>query len=315
MKVVYLLRNPGIASSTPAGWTHAVIAARPDGSYSEEAVVELGDADALVVGLEPVGHQVLARAPQLKLIQRLGVGYSNVDIDAAASRGVPVCNMPDFNAATVAEHTLMLILALLRRVFESTLLMKGGHWPVGTVVGKGIFDLQDKALGIVGVGAIGAEVARRARSFGVRLLYHDARGHAAELPDGEWSEFEPLLAQSDVVTLHLPLTGETRGLVGAAELARMRRTAVLVNTARGALVDETALAGALDRGDIAGAGLDVYSDEPLSRDHPLRRCPNVLLTPHIAGQTREAMERMVNRMVENLVRVERGEQPRGRCNA
>ncbi len=142
MKITYLLQNPGIASRTPEGWKSAVIAAQPDGSYAEEDLQEVADADFLVVGLEPVSEVLFARAKKLKLVQRLGVGYDNIDLESAARYGVPVCNIPDFNAATVAEHTIMLILALLRRAFESTLLMKASQWPLTTVISQGIFDRQ-----------------------------------------------------------------------------------------------------------------------------------------------------------------------------
>ncbi len=315
MKITYLVQNPGITSRTPDGWRSAVLAARPDGSYTEEDLKEVADADFLVVGLEPVTEVVFAHASELKLVQRLGVGYDNIDLEAAARYGVPVCHMPDFNAATVAEHTMMLILALLRRVFESTLLMKAGKWPLPTVVAQGIFDLQGKTLGILGLGAIGQAVAKRAQPFGVNLCYHDMRRCPPTVEEELGIARVPLdslLRHSDIVTLHLPLTPETRHLIGRAELQKMKGTAIFINTARGAIVDEVGLADALDRGIIAGAGLDVFADEPLDPRHPIRRCPNVLLTPHTAGQTREAMERMVGMMLENIQRVVRGEEPRYR---
>jgi phosphoglycerate dehydrogenase-like enzyme len=308
MKVVYLLRHAGISSRTPEGWHSAVIAAS-DGSYDEEDLREVEDADVLVVGLEPVDETLLARAPGLGLIQRLGRGYCNIDVEAASRRGIPVCGMPDFNAATVAEHTMMLMLALLRRVFDSTLLMKAGRWPVADVVGHGIFDLAGKTVGIVGYGAIGRAVARRVLAFEADVCVHDPDPNGIET-ELETLPLNALLRRSDVVTLHVPLTPESRGMIGRPELGLMRRTALFVNTARGALVDEVALAEALVNKSIAGAGIDVFAEEPLDPAHPLRRCPNLLLTPHTAGQTREAMERMVGLMLDNLLRFERGEAPR-----
>jgi phosphoglycerate dehydrogenase-like enzyme len=315
MKITYLLQNPGISSRTPEGWKSAVIAARPDGGYDEEDLREVDDADFLVVGLEPVPEVLFAQAKKLKLVQRLGVGYDNIDLEAAARYGVPVCNMPDFNAATVAEHTIMLILALLRRAFESNLLMKASKWPVSTVISQGIFDLQGKTLGIIGLGEIGQAVARRVKPFDVKICYYD---RLRLLPDEEMElgasfvSLDDLLRYSDIVTIHLPLSSETERLIGEAELRKMKNTALLINTARGVIVDEEALAEALEQGIIAGAGLDVFAEEPLGPRHPLRRCPNVLLTPHTAGQTREAMERMVEMMLENIQRVARGEEPRYR---
>jgi phosphoglycerate dehydrogenase-like enzyme len=252
---------------------------------------------------------VFAAAKRLKLVQRLGRGHSNVDLEAAARRGVPVAAMPDFNAGTVAEHAVMLMLALLRGVFDSTLLMKAGRWPVREVVSQGVFDLAGRTVGVVGLGAIGQAVATRLLAFDTRVLYTDAVVEGAD--DYETVPLERLLREADVVTLHVPLTAEARGMIGRQELGWMKPTALLVNTARGALLDEMALAEALQQGRIAGAGLDVFADEPLDPGHPLRRCPNVLLTPHTAGQTREAMERMVAMMLANIERVVRGEEPQG----
>ncbi|MGH2992433.1 MAG: NAD(P)-dependent oxidoreductase [Solirubrobacterales bacterium] len=312
MKIVYLLQHRGIETRTPQGCTAAVFSARADGRYRDEDLRELEDADILVVGLEPVGEEVLRAAPRLKLVQRLGRGYSNVDLEAAERHGVPVCGMPDFNAGTVAEHTMMLILALLRRIFDSTLLMKAGEWPVRTVVGSGVFDLQGKTLGIVGFGAIGQTVAARAAAFDARVRYHDRAGEIegeGQLGGAHPASWDDLLRDSDIITLHAPLTPGNERLIGLPELERMKRSALLINTARGRLVDEQALADALERGLIAGAGIDVFGREPLDRRHPLRRCPNVLLTPHTAGQTREAMERMVAMMLDNIERVRRGDEP------
>lgn len=308
MKVVYILRNPGLASRTPPGWQSAVVAPGRDGVYRDEDLREVEDADFLVVGLEPVHDALLEHAGRLKLIQRLGRGYDNVDVDAAARRGIPVCGMPDFNAAAVAEHTVMLMLALLRRVFESTLLMKAGAWPLADVVGHGIYELARRTVGIVGVGAIGRAVAQRVAPFEAEICCWDRE----PLKDGPGKAvpFDELLRGADIVTLHLPLTPETEGVIGREQLAMMKPSALLINTARGRLVDELALCEALEQGRLAGAGLDVFADEPLDRSHPLRRCPNILLTPHTGGQAREAMERMVAVMLDNLERVARGAEPR-----
>lgn len=312
MKVVYLLRHGGLSSRTPQGWESVVITPRPDGGYSRDELEQMADADFLVAGAECVHNVLLTRTRKLKLVQRLGVGHDGVDLEMAKRLNIRVCNMPDFNAGTVAEHALMLMLALLRRLFESTLLMKSGKWPVSTVVGSGLFDLQGKTLGIVGCGNIGREVARRARPFGVSLVYFDRKevepGLVRELGVSRRA-LDSVLSESDIVTIHLPLAEKTRGLIGKRELELMKSTALLINTARGAIVDEAALAESLQKRRIAGAGIDVFSDEPLDEKHPLRRCPNVLLTPHTAGQTREAMERMVTLMRENLERVARGEEP------
>lgn len=311
INVVYLLHHGGIASRTPEGWASTVLTPSRDGAYEGETLNTIAAADVLVVGLEPVTQEVIAAAPRLRLIQRLGVGYDNIDLCAAADRGVPVCNMPHFNAVTVAEHTLMMVLALLRRAFDSNLLMKMGRWPAVQVASGGLYDLQGKTFGIIGLGAIGGEVARLAAAFGVRLLYSDpVRRPPVERELGaERVSLAGLLERSDIVSVHAPQTADTEGLIGAAELKAMKPTAFLVNTARGRIVDEDALVEALTAGDLAGAALDVFAEEPLAERHPLRRCPNVLLTPHTAGQTREAMERMVAALRENLLRVAEGREP------
>jgi phosphoglycerate dehydrogenase-like enzyme len=312
VKVVYFVRNPGIATRTPPAWDHVLVGPDAADRFPEERRSELADADVLVAGLDPVDADLLAVATGLKLVQRLGVGHDAVDLEAAARQGVPVANMPDYNSGAVAEHTLMLMLALLRRVFDSTLLMKAGKWPVAEMVGQGVHNLEGRTLGLVGFGAIGRAVAARAAPFGMRILYWDEQPAPAGLHGAEPSGLDELLAQSDVVSLHLPLTDRTRGVLDAARLASMKPRALLINTARGELVDELALAEALTEGRIGGAGIDVFGREPLDPRHPLRRSPNVLLTPHLAGQTLEAMERMVEALHENLARVERGEEPRDR---
>jgi len=317
MKIVYLLKNPGIQSRTPEGWKSVFISANKDGSYDSDSLNELVDADFLVAGLEPIDKGLIACGKQLKLIQRLGVGYDNIDLEAASQSNIPVSNMPDFNAGTVAEHTVMLILSLLRRIFESTLIMKAGKWSPSTIVHRGIFDLKDKTIGILGLGLIGQEVAKRVKPFGVNLIYYDqirtSTQNEREL-DVSYRPFEEILKHSDILSIHLPLTQDTFRLLGKKELTKMKSTAILINTARGAIVDEYALAELINNGDIAGAGLDVFSEEPLDPKHPLLRCPNVILTPHTAGQTREAMERMVDMMLNNIQRVMDGEEPLYRVN-
>jgi glyoxylate reductase len=312
VKVVYFVRNPGIAARTPPGWRHALVAPGEDGAFPAAGLTEVEDADVLVVGLDPVDDELLARARRLKLVQRLGVGHDAVDLEAACRRGVAVANMPDYNSGAVAEHALMLVLGLLRRVFDASLLMKGGQWPVAEIAGRGVYGLEGRTLGLVGFGAIGRAVAERAEPFGVHLLYWDERPAPRGLHGARPAALDELLAQSDVVSLHLPLTPRTRRILDERRLGTMKPGALLINTARGELVDEDALAEALSTGRLAGAGLDVFRREPLDPGHPLRRCPNVLLTPHLAGQTREAMERMVEAMHKNLARVERGEEPRDR---
>lgn len=308
MNVVYLVQHPGIAGTTPPGWTGTVVTPAPDGTVADADRGVVTRADVLVVGLFPLLRDTMASAPRLKLVQRLGVGYDNVDVAGAAALGVPVCNMADFNAGTVAEHTIMMMLGLLRRVFEATLLMKGGRWPIGEVV-VGNYDLAGRRVGLIGLGAIGEAVARLLRPFDVSLQYADRRRRDAAEEQSlgvEFAALDALLADSDVVSVHVPYTPDSRHLIGAREIAAMKPGALLINTARGGVVDVEALTDALRTGRLGGAGLDVYDVEPLPARHPLRSCPNVLLTPHTGGQTREAMARMVAMLRENLSRLEQG---------
>lgn len=232
---------------------------------------------------------LLERAPRLRVIGRAGVGVDNIDLDAATERGIPVLNAPSGNTVSAAELTLALILALARKVPEADRSVRAGEWRRSAFAGA---ELRGKTLGLVGAGRIGGEVARRAQGFGMGVLAHDpylSEERAEEL-GLEPVSLEALLERADVVSLHVPLTSTTRGMIGAGELARMKPSALLVNLARGGVVDEDALAEALNGGTIAGAALDVYASEPLEEASPLRDAPNTVLTPHLGAATAEAQE-------------------------
>ena len=270
-KIVYLLKNPGIRGVTPKGFQSVVISADENGHYSDESFNEIIEADIIIVGLEPVTRSIIERSKHLKLIQRLGAGYDNIDLEAASEFGIPVCNMQDFNSGTVAEHTVMLILSLLKKVFDSTLILKAGRWSPATIANKGIYDLQGRTVGILGFGLIGSEVAKRIRAFGVDIIYHDKIRipEETEIDLGvTYCSLEIILSKSDILTIHLPLTEETRLMLGAGELSILKSGAFLINTARGAIVDEYALSEMLKNGKIAGAGIDVFSKEPIDPGHP-----------------------------------------------
>ncbi|NIP60228.1 MAG: phosphoglycerate dehydrogenase, partial [Gemmatimonadetes bacterium] len=269
----------------------------------ERFVVELGHdweearfraaletAHALVVrSSTTVDAALLDRAPGLRVIGRAGVGVDNIDLDAATERGIPVLNAPSGNTVSAAELTLALILALARKVPEADRSVRAGEWRRSAFAGA---ELRGKTLGLVGAGRIGGEVARRAQAFGMLVLAHDpylSEERAEEL-GLEPASLEKLLERADVVSLHVPLTSSTRGMIGPDELARMKASALLVNLARGGVVDEHALARALCDGTIAGAALDVYESEPLEEGIPLRDAPNTVLTPHLGAATAEAQE-------------------------
>jgi len=275
-----LLRNAG----------HEVV--ELSGASRERLLEELAGADALLVrSRTKVDVELLAAAPRLSVVGRAGVGVDNVDVPAASARGVLVINAPTGNVVSAVEHTFALLLALLRRVCEASASLASGKWEKSKFVGS---ELAGKTLGIVGLGQVGSRVAARAHAFEARLLGYDP--YLALEKAGEMGvplvSLEELLEASDIVTLHATATEGARPLLGKEELARMKPGAVLVNVARGSLVDRTALYDALAGGRLAGAALDVFDPEPPDPGDPLLKLGNVLATPHLGASTVEAQERV-----------------------
>lgn len=271
----------------------------------DELIARIGDAQVLISGTEPVTARVLAAAPSLRGISKHGVGYENIDLDAARARGIPVAIAGGAIADSVADMAFALLLALARQVPQGDASVKAGQWK--RFLGP---EMRGKALGIIGLGQIGKEVARRAKGFGLRLLATDSYPDAAFAAAWgvKYVPLDDLLTRSDFVSLHAPVTPETRRLIGAAQLARMKPSALLVNTARGELIDEAALYDALATGRLGGAALDVFTQEPPS-DSPLLGLPNFVAAPHSAGQTPEGLRRMGEITAENALRVLRGQKP------
>jgi len=273
----------------------------------DEVVEKVADADFLITAR--ASARVIAAARRLKLIQMPGVGYDTIDIEAARRAGIPVALAPEGTVIGVAEHVVMVILALFRQLRQHESALRRGEW-LGWQLRPTSRSLYGKTVGIVGLGRIGREVARRLRPFEVALLYCDA---VPALPEVEQelgvqrTHLDDLLARSDVVTLHIPLSSRTRGLIGGRELGLMKRDAILVNTSRGAVVDEAALVEALRTGSIGGAALDVFQQEPLPPGHPLTQLDNVVLTPHSAPGTREIQIEKARASIANMLRVLRGE--------
>jgi phosphoglycerate dehydrogenase-like enzyme len=258
---------------------------------------QVANASALIPSMGRVTASVIAAAPRLRLIVQFGAGLEGVDHAAAAARGVAVRNVPGANAQAVGELALFLILALARRLprHRSSFEARSMGDPVGT-------ELHGKTLGIVGLGASGRVLARAARGLGMDVLAIRASGAADPLASwvGGPADLDDLLSRSDVVSLHVPSTPETRGLIDARRLARLRPTAILVNVGRGDLLDLGALGDALRSGRIAGAGLDVYPLEPPDPDDPLFGLPNLVTTPHVGGVTEESLGRIADRVVSIL---------------
>lgn len=296
------------AELAPAGYRLHVVSSGERG----ELLGLMPEADFLLVATARVDEELLRAAPRLRLVQHQGVGYDNIDVAACRRAGIPVALTPEGTTTGVAEHTLLLILALYRHLPTLDAAVRDGEWPVWSMRSRSL-ELAGKTIGLIGFGRIGREVAKRARAFDVTVLYHDAVRAPAEV-DAELGATsvtrDDLLQQADIVSLHAPLTAETRGLIGERELRLMRPNAVLINTARGALVDEQALTRALAEGWIAGAGLDVLRQEPPPRGHPLLSSPKVILTPHVAAGTRDAYRTKMEAVFANMERVARGEAPR-----
>jgi D-3-phosphoglycerate dehydrogenase len=268
------------------------------GGESGALVQALAAADALIVrSATKVTSELLAGAPVLRAIGRAGVGVDNIDLAAATARGVPVLNAPEGNTVSAAELTFALVLATARHVPAADRSVRAGEWRRSRFAGS---ELRGKTLGLVGAGRIGGEVVKRARGFGMRVVVHDpylSEERATRLGVSQATLGE-VLERADVVSLHVPLTKSTEGMIGAEELARMKPTALIVNVSRGGVLEEDALADALTAGRLAGAALDVFASEPLAADSPLREAPNLILTPHLGASTAEAQELVAGEIAE-----------------
>ena len=268
----------------------------------DELLGALPDYDALIVRSQvQVDGTAIAAGTRLKVVGRAGVGVDNIDVEAATRAGIAVVNAPTANTLAAAEHTMALMLALARRVAAADASVRRAEWRRAEFMGT---ELGGKTLGIVGLGRVGLAVADRARAFAMNLLGSDplVSAEAAATYGVRLVDVEELLTESDVVTLHVPLVAHTRGLLDAARLRRMKRGALLINVARGGVVDENALADALIGGQLGGAAIDVFEHEPLG-DSPLLKAPNTILTPHLGASTAEAQARASLEVVQGVVDV------------
>ncbi|MBI3374635.1 MAG: hydroxyacid dehydrogenase [Betaproteobacteria bacterium] len=266
---------------------------------------ELAEAETLWHVLKPVSAAQIALAPNLKLIQKIGTGVNTIDLEAAKAREIAVCNLPGANSRAVAEMALLLMLACLRRLRElDASVRREGGWPESWAMQDGFGEIGGRTVGLVGFGAVPQMLAPWLSALGAKVVY--ASRTAKTGSPFPRVGLEQLLAQSDIVSLHVPLTPETNSLFDARALRAMKRGAILVNTARGALVDETALAAALRDGRLAAAALDVFGEEPLRPDHPLLALPNVVATPHLAWLTQEMFDRCLALALDNSRRLKEG---------
>ncbi len=265
---------------------------------------EMQDADVLLHVLERVTGPVIEQAPCLKLIQKFGVGVDTIDLEAARARGIAVCNMPGANTRAVAELTLLLMLATLRRLAELDRQTRAGKgWALESDLLDNLGELGGRTVGLVGFGAVGKCLAPMLYGIGANVIY-TARADAGSA--ATFVSFDDLLSTADVVSVHVPLTAQTAVMIDERAIGRMKRGAVLVNTARGGLVDYSALEHALASGHLRGAGLDVFDAEPANAEHPLFRLPNVVVTPHVAWFTAETLGRGLGIFAENCRRLRDG---------
>jgi D-3-phosphoglycerate dehydrogenase / 2-oxoglutarate reductase len=276
---------------------------------AEQLLPLVADADAVLTQFSPVNAQVIAAMTNVHVIVRYGIGVDNVDLQAAKERGIPVCNVPDYCIDEVADHTLAFILALTRQVVPNCLRVRGGQWGLAVPLPE-MKTLKDLTVGVVGFGRIGREVVRRLLPFRGVIRVFDPAVNPKEIELAGASavtSLDKLLPQSDILTLHCPSTAQTRRMLGAERLANMKRGSILVNLARGDLVDTNALVAALQSGHLAAAALDVCDPEPIPPGHPLLQMPNVIVAAHVASASARAVRTLRETAVGLVARRLRGE--------
>jgi len=276
------------------------------GLKGEELLREVAQSDALITRSGTAVTEELVRAGnRLRIVGRAGVGLDNVDVEACTARGILVINAPTANIMSATEHTMAMLLAYCRNIPEAHASVKRGEWTRAKFMG---IELNGKTLGIIGLGRIGTRVAARARAFGMRVIAYDPyiSDGVFEKSAAEKMTLDQLLAQADFITVHTPLTDETRGMIGPAEFAKMKESVVVLNIARGGIYQESALADALNGGRIAGAAVDVYESEPPAKDHPFLTAKNIVLSPHIGANTIEAQDRVAVQTTEMVIEALRG---------
>ena len=307
MKVVLQYRaSDGFRAQIAAAFADGDPVAVIDETDRETFAFEMRDASVLLHVLEPVTAAVIAGAPKLRLVQKIGVGVNTIDLDAAKAHGVAVANMPGTNSAAVAEMALSLMIGVLRRTVYFDALTKAGEgWRPDLAVLDQVGEIGGRTVGLVGFGGSAQRLAPVLAALGARVVY-TARSEKADAPYA-FRALPDLLAEADIVSLHVPSTPETRGMIDATALARMKPGSILINTARGDLVDEPALAAALRSGHLRGVGLDVFAREPTPLDNPLFAAPQALLAPHVAWLTPETLARSLVVARENCRRIEVGE--------
>jgi len=271
----------------------------------------LSQAQYLITAAFPIKRQLLEKAPHVKLIQKTGSGVDNIDLIAAAEMEIMVSSTPGVNSTSVAEMTIGMILCLYRKLHFLDRETKQGKWLMFEYR-PFMFEMKGKTHGIIGIGSIGKQVARLSKGFGTKIIYFDAYRLSPEKEKELGVSYVPLkdlLSKADIMSLHVPLLPETKNMIGEKEFALMKPNAILINVARGNIVDELALAQALKKGRLLGAGLDTFASEPVHKDNPLFELDNALVTPHIAGGTRDVLEEVLRLSFQNIAKMEGGTFP------
>lgn len=281
-----------------------------DRTPGDQIIARIGDADAVITNKTPLSEEVFTACPSVKYVGMLSTGYNVVDVAAAARHGIPVCNIPTYGTTAVAQMVMALLLEICHHAADHSAAVKAGEWTNNQdwcFWKSPLIELAGKTMGILGFGRIGQAAGKLAAAFGMKVLAYDAYPSEAGKEIAEYVELDELFARSDVISLHCPLFEETKRIINRENIAKMKDGVILLNTSRGPLVDEKALAEALKSGKVYAAGLDVVSTEPIRADNPLLGCENAILTPHIAWAPKESRQRLMDVAVENLAAFISGE--------
>lgn len=315
MKIGYLIRvRPDLDDIIPDDVEYYTrIHVGDDGLYSDEDLEKIKDVDAFVIGMEPVNEQILAAAPNVKIVQRLGVGFETLDLDATAKRQIPACNIEGVNKEAVAEHAMMFMLALAKKLPMATAFTEQTDWAAARRLTTEAFELKGRTLGIIGFGNTGSSLAKRAKAFEMDIIYNEIRdvnGALAKELGARAVSKEELLASADIVSVCTDLNEQSRMMIDADAIALMKPSTTFICCARGGIVDEAALASALKEGRILQAGVDVFAVEPVTADNPLLGIPNCIVTSHVAGVVHDSTMRTWEWAHDNIrAVVQRRERP------
>ena len=276
-----------------------------DRTQQEQIVPRIGDADAVLTNKTPITRETLSACPGVKYIGVLATGYNVVDVSAAKEKGIPVCNIPTYGTAAVGQFAIAMLLEICHHVAHHSEAVHAGRWSANAdwcFWDYPLIELEGKTMGVIGFGRIGQRTGEIAKALGMRVLAYDARQSDGGRAIGEYVELDTLLSESDVISLHCPLFPETKGIINATSIAKMKDGVILLNNSRGPLIVEQDLADALNSGKVYAAGLDVVSEEPIRDDNPLLTAKNCLITPHISWAPKESRKRLMDAAEENLAR-------------